>query len=79
MERVIEIVCCWVLPAILMIVYYIVQRVRYFIFGISGCVASYDPSWPSIVVVLMWAPITTVIASYYACKVPIYPDKTETS
>lgn len=79
MERVIEIVCCWVLPAILMLAYYVVQRVRYFIFGISGCVASYDPSWPSIVVVWMWAPIATVIASYYAGKGPVYPNKTEKS
>ncbi|CAI6333390.1 unnamed protein product [Periconia digitata] len=66
LERSIEIVFCWILPILLMIVYYIVQRMRYFIFGISGCVAAYDPSWASIVFVWMWGPISTLVASYYA-------------
>ncbi|KAF1957520.1 STE3-domain-containing protein [Byssothecium circinans] len=65
-EKVLEIVCCWVIPLLIMIIYYVIQRVRYFIFAISGCVAAYDPSWPSVVLVWMWGPISTIIASYFA-------------
>ncbi|PVI07560.1 STE3-domain-containing protein, partial [Periconia macrospinosa] len=64
-ERCIEVVFCWVLPVLLMIIYYIVQPMRYYLYGISGCVAAYDPSWPSIVLVYMWAPIAAFAASYY--------------
>lgn len=67
-EHVIEIVWCWVFPLFLMSIYYIVQPNRYFIFGISGCVASYHPSWPSIALSWMWGPIATFIASFYAGK-----------
>lgn len=67
-EKVFEIVWCWIYPAFMMITYYIVQPARYFIFGISGCVAAFDASWPSVVVTWMWAPITTFVAAYYAGK-----------
>ncbi|KAF2639015.1 STE3-domain-containing protein [Massarina eburnea CBS 473.64] len=65
-ERVLEIVCCWVIPILIMIVYYVVQRARYFIFAISGCTAAFDASWPSIVLVWIWGPIAACIAFYYA-------------
>lgn len=65
-ERAIEIGFCWVYPAILMLTYYIVQPFRYFLFGISGCVAAYDSSWPSLVVVWIWGCITTLIAGFYS-------------
>lgn len=67
-EKALEIVCCWVYPFVMMAVYYVVQPARYFIFGISGCVAAFDTSWPSIVLVWMWGPITTFVAAYYAGK-----------
>lgn len=65
-ERIIEIGCCWVYPAILMITYYVVQPFRYFLFGISGCVAAYDSSWPSLAVVWIWGCLTTLVAGFYA-------------
>jgi pheromone a factor receptor len=74
MEKALEIVCCWVFPLLIMIVYYVVQRVRYFIFAIVGCNAAFDPSWPSIVLIQMWGPISTCVAAYYAGK----KDPTET-
>lgn len=67
-ERLLEIGCCWVYPGILMITYYIVQPFRYFVFGISGCVAAYASSWPSLVVVWIWGCITILIAAFYAGK-----------
>lgn len=65
-ERVIEIAFCWVYPAILMVTYYIVQPFRYFLFGISGCVAAYDSSWPSLAVVWVWGCVTTLVAAFYS-------------
>jgi pheromone a factor receptor len=50
----------------MMLVYYFVQPIRYFIFGISGCGAAYDASWPSIVAIWMWQPIIITVGSYYA-------------
>lgn len=66
-EAILEITWCWIYPLVLIIIYYIVQPVRYMIYGIVGCVAGYDTSWPSVVLSFMWAPITTVIAAGYAC------------
>jgi pheromone a factor receptor len=69
-EKALEISWCWVYPTILIIVYYVVQPIRYFIYGIVGCLSAYDTSWPSIVLSFMWAPITTLVAASYAGKPP---------
>jgi pheromone a factor receptor len=66
-EKVLEIVWCWLFPLLLVLVYYIVQPVRYIIWGIVGCLAAYDTSWPSIVLIFMWGPLTTLVAAGYAC------------
>ncbi|KAF2112004.1 pheromone A receptor-domain-containing protein [Lophiotrema nucula] len=65
-EGVLEIVWCWGFPAFQILTYYIVQPIRYFIFGISGCVVAYDTSWPSAVVSWMWGPITMLVSAGYA-------------
>jgi pheromone a factor receptor len=67
-EKALEIIWCWLFPLLLMLVYYIVQPVRYIIWGIIGCLAAYDTSWPSIVLSFMWGPLTTLVAAGYACK-----------
>ena len=67
-EKGFEIWWCWGFPLVLMGFYYIVQPSRYFIFAISGCVAAYDTSWPSIVVSWMWGPITSLVGAVYAGK-----------
>jgi pheromone a factor receptor len=67
-EKVLEVVWCWVYPLVLIIVYYVVQPARYFIYGISGCLSTFDPTWPSVVLIIMWAPITTLVAACYAGK-----------
>lgn len=69
-EKALEILWCWGYPCLLMLIYYVVQPVRYFIFGISGCVFAYDSSWPSLVLSYMWNPITMLVAAYYAGTSP---------
>lgn len=65
-EKALEIIFCWIYPVILMITYYIVQPFRYYIFGISGCTAVYDSSWPSLAIVWVWGCITTLVAAFYS-------------
>jgi pheromone a factor receptor len=65
-EKIFEILWCWGFPLFMMVLYYIAQPARYFIFAISGCIAAYDTSWPSIVVSWMWGPITTFVGAFYA-------------
>jgi hypothetical protein len=67
-EKAWEILWCWVYPLVLILLYYVVQPVRYMIYGIIGCLSAYDTSWPSIVLSFMWAPITTLVAASYAGK-----------
>jgi pheromone a factor receptor len=67
-EKALEILWCWLYPLVLILVYFVVQPARYFIYGIIGCIAAIDPSWPSVVLDAMWAPITTLVATYYASK-----------
>lgn len=67
-EKALEILWCWGYPALMMVVYYIVQPLRYYIFAISGCVPAYNLSWASIVFGQMWTPITLCFAAYYAGK-----------
>jgi pheromone a factor receptor len=69
-EKILDIVWCWLYPIVLISVYYIVQPIRYFIFGIMGCWSAYDSSWPSILLGYMWAPITILVATGYAGKSP---------
>ncbi|KAF2024920.1 kinase-like protein, partial [Setomelanomma holmii] len=66
-EKALEIFFCWGYPLIMILLYYIVQPTRYAIYGIVGCLSSFDPSWPSIVLSFMWAPITICVAGVYAC------------
>lgn len=65
-EALLEIMWCWVYPLIMIVVYYVVQPVRYLLYGIVGCISAFDTSWPSMVLSFMWAPITMLVAAYYA-------------
>ncbi|KAH4126996.1 hypothetical protein HBI62_185620 [Parastagonospora nodorum] len=65
-ERGLEILWCWIYPLVLILLYYIVQPVRYMIYGIIGCLSAYDSSWPSMVLISIWAPITTLVATGYS-------------
>ncbi|KAF2262111.1 STE3-domain-containing protein [Lojkania enalia] len=65
-ENVLEILWCWGYPIFMMIVYYIIQPIRYYIFSIAGCVVAYHSSWPTAVLSTIWGPITMMVASVYA-------------
>ena len=65
-EKIWTLVWCWAYPMLLIALYYVVQPTRYFILGIIGCRAAYDTSWPSVVLIFMWGPITMIVAAYYA-------------
>lgn len=67
-EKVLEGLMCWGYPAFIVLIYYVMQPVRYFIFGISGCIVAYNLSWVSIVLGAMWPPLTAVIGAYYSGK-----------
>jgi hypothetical protein len=66
-----EVIWCWGFPVLLIPVYYVVQPVRYMIYGIVGCMSAYDTSWPSIVLSNMWGPITMGVAAYWAGMSPL--------
>jgi pheromone a factor receptor len=63
-----EVVWCWVVPGFFIALYYVVQPVRYMIYGIVGCLSAHDSSWPSVVLGFMWPTIGMLFASYWACK-----------
>ncbi|KAF2272753.1 STE3-domain-containing protein [Westerdykella ornata] len=65
-EKTLEIFWCWGYPAIMSILYYIVQSRRYYIFAISGCNAPLSLSWVSVVLMAMWPLITIVVGALYA-------------
>jgi pheromone a factor receptor len=63
-----EVVWCWVIPVLFVLLYEVVRGERYMIFGIVGCYSSHDSSWPSVVTGFMWPTIGMLFASYWACK-----------
>lgn len=71
-EKALEALWCWGYPVFLMLIYYIVQPARYYIYGIAGCVTIFNSSWVSIVILLMWSPITICVAAYFGGKCCLY-------
>ena len=59
---------CFGAPIYMIIIHYIVQNIRYYIFTISGCVPGFDNSWPSIVLVHIWSPFFSVVTVYYSSE-----------
>jgi pheromone a factor receptor len=68
-ETMLDLVFCWGYPILLMILYYIVQSSRYFIFAVTGCVAAYTSSWPSAIFISTFN-VTMLVATYYAGEAP---------
>ncbi|KAI8940598.1 hypothetical protein NX059_001872 [Plenodomus lindquistii] len=65
-EKVWEVVWCWGFPLLMILLFYVVQPIRYYIVGIRGCISGFDSSWPTIALYNVWAPITMFVATYYA-------------
>ncbi|GAD97393.1 a-pheromone receptor PreA [Paecilomyces variotii No. 5] len=65
----IEIAFCLVVPVLAMITHYFVQKTRYMLYTISGCVNNFDESWVTFVLSYLWPTVICVIAAYYCCLV----------
>ena len=57
---------CFGGPVYGMAVHYVVQPNRYYIYAISGCTATYDNSWPKLILILIWPPILCLLVLYYS-------------
>ncbi|MCJ1257940.1 a-factor receptor [Lignoscripta atroalba] len=66
-----EMIFCFGLPVYMIIIHYVVQPSRYYIFAIAGCTPSFDNSWPSVVLVYIWPPIFCLVDAYY-CGLVIF-------
>ncbi|MCJ1235234.1 a-factor receptor [Varicellaria rhodocarpa] len=56
---------CFGLPLYMIVIHYVVQPTRYYIFAIAGCTPSFDNSWPSIVIIYIWPPIICLLDAFY--------------
>ena len=66
-----EICCCIAFPVLMMVVHYLVQPLRFYIFAITGCVPPVDHSWPAILLVLVPPLALCAIAAGYCILVVI--------
>lgn len=66
----IDIFMCIVLPSLQMLFHYIVQPQRYYVYGISGCVAPSDSSWLAVVLLLVPPLIWVAVDAVYSGKSP---------
>jgi hypothetical protein len=64
----VDLLFCLAYPVFFMGIHYVIQPNRYNIITISGCDASYDNSWPTIALALVWPPIFSIATSYYCGK-----------
>ncbi|KAJ9295508.1 hypothetical protein DTO271G3_5964 [Paecilomyces variotii] len=65
----IEISFCLVIPILAMITHVFVQKTRYMLYTISGCVNNFDESWVTLVLSYLWPTVICMIAAYYCCLV----------
>ncbi|KAK2853246.1 hypothetical protein FQN49_005262 [Arthroderma sp. PD_2] len=66
-----EAIYCVVIPVVIMVLHFIIQDSRYFIYGIVGCMPAYHSSWVSFVVGYIWPPIILIVACFY-CALVLY-------
>lgn len=62
----IDLTCCVFLPSLQMFFHYIVQSQRYYVYGVSGCIASTDGSWLAFLLLLLPPLIWVIIDAFYA-------------
>ncbi|KAL1967693.1 hypothetical protein VTN77DRAFT_2950 [Rasamsonia byssochlamydoides] len=70
-KRAVEIFFCLGLPVLAMIAHYPVQPNRYILLTISGCMSTFDNSWPGIVLSYFWPPVVCLLAGWYGVLVLI--------
>ena len=67
-QLIIDLFLCFGFPLYMVIIHYVVQPNRYYIYSIAGCVISFDASWPSVVLVWIWPPILSLLGVCYSGK-----------
>ena len=65
-QNLVELGWCWGFPLVMILLYIPIQSVRYNLWGIEGCISAYRPNWKSLILNVMWIPITTIVVAYYA-------------
>jgi len=63
-----EMFFCFFWPIYIMVIHYVIQPNRYYIFAIAGCTPSYASSWPSIVLNFVWPVVLVLVDTYYCGK-----------
>lgn len=69
-NTIIDLVCCVLVPMLQMPLQWITQPLRYYIFGIAGCIAPTDGSWLYILLTLGPSFIWSAICVYYSGTSP---------
>ncbi|EXJ72198.1 uncharacterized protein A1O5_04702 [Cladophialophora psammophila CBS 110553] len=69
-SRMIELLFCILLPALVMVGHYIVQKGRYWLRTVAGCVALFDNNWVAPFVTYGWPMVVCLIGSVY-CLVSV--------
>lgn len=59
---------CVGVPCYMIGIHYVVQPSRYYIYQLAGCLAPWDNSWPTIVLMAMLTPLISLGAVYYGGK-----------
>lgn len=59
---------CIIFPVLIMLLHYVVQERRYYIYSIVGCMPAFHNSWPSFVLSLIWPAVVLIIAVFYCSK-----------
>lgn len=65
-----DLLICFLFPVLQIALHYVVQYGRYYITAIGGCLASYDNSWPTILIMYIWPLIFSLINCYYSGQSP---------
>ena len=68
LQRIVTAGLCFGGPIYALVVSFLIQGNRYYIFAIAGCTPSVDSSWPPLVIYVMWPPIICMVAVYYCGK-----------
>ncbi|KAG4440712.1 hypothetical protein IFR05_003806 [Cadophora sp. M221] len=66
-----DVLFCWLVPVMQMLLHYTVQAGRYMIIPVWGCADQLDNSWPMLVIIIGWCPIFQLLTVYYAAQMLI--------
>ncbi|KAF8443509.1 pheromone A receptor-domain-containing protein [Terfezia claveryi] len=68
-QLIIDLLFCFGVPVWMMSIHYVIQPGRYWLIEVIGCTPTVDNSWPSIVLVFIWPPISALAATYFCILV----------